>query len=160
MHTFFFLITLWARTVSSIPCCSLINSKASVAIQRRLYDVASTSMQRHDVASTLRRRSIDVMCPLGQFSFNYYRTLFRFESCTLPHFNWHFDNSIWLSVYLSKTVGSVALSTDLIERPVNGIYSDCSCLAIRILRLNTGLKFHTSIWYLCIIMYTRVIVLM
>ena len=31
----------------------------------RLYNVASTSMQRHDVASTLRRRCLNVMCPLG-----------------------------------------------------------------------------------------------
>ena len=31
----------------------------------RLYNVGSTSMQRHDVASTLRRRCINVMCPLG-----------------------------------------------------------------------------------------------
>ena len=31
----------------------------------RLYNVASTSMQRHDVASTFRRRCINVMCPLG-----------------------------------------------------------------------------------------------
>ena len=31
----------------------------------RKYNVASTSMQRHDVASTLRRRYIYVMCPLG-----------------------------------------------------------------------------------------------
>ena len=30
-----------------------------------LYNVASTSMQRHDVASTLIRRCINVMCPLG-----------------------------------------------------------------------------------------------
>ena len=30
-----------------------------------LYNVVSTSMQRHDVASTLRRRCRDVMCPLG-----------------------------------------------------------------------------------------------
>ena len=28
----------------------------------RLYNVVSTSMQRHDVASTLRRRCIDVIC--------------------------------------------------------------------------------------------------
>ena len=33
----------------------------------RLYNVGSTSMQRHDVASTLRRRCIKVMCPLGNF---------------------------------------------------------------------------------------------
>ena len=33
----------------------------------RLYNVASASMQRHDVASTLRRRYINVMCPLGLF---------------------------------------------------------------------------------------------
>ena len=31
----------------------------------RKYNVASTSMQRHDVASTLRRRYIYVMYPLG-----------------------------------------------------------------------------------------------
>ena len=32
---------------------------------RHLYKVASTPMQRHDVASTLRRHCINVMCPLG-----------------------------------------------------------------------------------------------
>ena len=32
----------------------------------RLYNVGSTSMQRHDVASTLRRRCINVMCLLGR----------------------------------------------------------------------------------------------
>ena len=32
-----------------------------------LYNVASTSMQRHDVESTLRRRCINVMCPLGAY---------------------------------------------------------------------------------------------
>ena len=31
----------------------------------RLYNVASTSMQSQDVASTLRRRCMNVMCPLG-----------------------------------------------------------------------------------------------
>ena len=31
----------------------------------RLYNVGLTSMQRHDVASTLRRRCMDVMCLLG-----------------------------------------------------------------------------------------------
>ena len=31
----------------------------------RFYNVVSTSMQRHDVASTLRRRCTDVMCLLG-----------------------------------------------------------------------------------------------
>ena len=34
----------------------------------RSYNVGSTSMQRHDVASPLRRRCINVMCPLGRFS--------------------------------------------------------------------------------------------
>ena len=34
----------------------------------RLYTVVSTSMQRHDVASTLRQRCIDVMCLLGRVS--------------------------------------------------------------------------------------------
>ena len=32
----------------------------------RLYNVGSTSMQRHDVASTLRRRCINVLCLLGE----------------------------------------------------------------------------------------------
>ena len=33
----------------------------------RLYNVGSTSVQRLDVASTLSRRCINVMCPLGCF---------------------------------------------------------------------------------------------
>ena len=33
---------------------------------QRLYNVLSTSMQRHDVASTLRRRCVNVMCALGE----------------------------------------------------------------------------------------------
>ena len=36
----------------------------------RLYNVVSTSMQRQDVASTLKRRCIDVMCLLGQLNVN------------------------------------------------------------------------------------------
>ena len=32
---------------------------------KRLYNVALTSMQRHDVASTLKRRYKNVKCPLG-----------------------------------------------------------------------------------------------
>ena len=32
-----------------------------------LYSVASTSMQRHDVASTLIQRCINVMCPLRRY---------------------------------------------------------------------------------------------
>ena len=32
---------------------------------QRAHDVYTTSMQRHDVASTLRRHCIDVMCLLG-----------------------------------------------------------------------------------------------
>ena len=34
----------------------------------RLYNVGSTSMQRHDVASTLRRRCIYVICLLGTYN--------------------------------------------------------------------------------------------
>ena len=41
--------------------CPLYTSQRA----RRLYNVGSTSMQRHDVASTLRRRCINVMCLLG-----------------------------------------------------------------------------------------------
>ena len=32
----------------------------------RLYNVESTSMQRHDVASTLIRRCLNIACPLGK----------------------------------------------------------------------------------------------
>ena len=32
----------------------------------RLYNVAPTSMQRHDIASTLRRRCLNVACPMGK----------------------------------------------------------------------------------------------
>ena len=37
----------------------------------RLYNVGSKSMQRHDVASTLRRRCINVMCLLGKLYWVY-----------------------------------------------------------------------------------------
>ena len=43
-----------------------INLELYPADTWRLYNVASTSMQRHDVASTLRRRCINVMCSLGR----------------------------------------------------------------------------------------------
>ena len=41
------------------------NTYKSPAGTWRKYNVTSTSMQRRDVASTLRRRYIYVMCPLG-----------------------------------------------------------------------------------------------
>ena len=40
----------------------------------RLYNVVSTSMQRHDVASTLYRRCIDVMCLLDTFFLKPFRS--------------------------------------------------------------------------------------
>ena len=53
--------------VGIVHTVSVILLKCSPADTWRLYNVALTSMQRHDVASTLRRRCIDVMCPLGLF---------------------------------------------------------------------------------------------
>ena len=43
----------------------------------RLYNVGSTSMQRHDVASTLRRHCINVICPLGSNEYQQYGILWR-----------------------------------------------------------------------------------
>ena len=45
-----------------------------------LYNVGSTSMQRHDVASTFRRRCINVMCPLG--------------FVTVYNNNWHWNSEM------------------------------------------------------------------
>ena len=54
------------RSVMEI-CLSIRNMALYLAGTWRLYNVGSTSMQRHDVASTLRRRCIYVMCPLGKY---------------------------------------------------------------------------------------------
>ena len=57
----------------------------------RLKNVASTSMQRHDVASTLRRRCINVMCPLGRFAAGIFLLPYLFiysgniKICTYPY---------------------------------------------------------------------------
>ena len=40
---------------------------ASAKAAQQTHDVSTTSPQRHDVASTLSRRCIHVMCPLGVF---------------------------------------------------------------------------------------------
>ena len=68
------------KTFYSIPCCKTIEKQFHFSQSKdggklshnrpagtwRSYNVASTSMQRHDVASTLRQRCINVMCPLGR----------------------------------------------------------------------------------------------
>ena len=57
--------TAWHRTCSQ----RVVNDNSGIisypAGTWHLYNVGSTSMQRHDVASTLRRRCINVMCLLG-----------------------------------------------------------------------------------------------
>ena len=45
-------------------------AKVNPAGTWRLYNVGSTSMQRHDVASTFSRRCINVMCPLGSIIYS------------------------------------------------------------------------------------------
>ena len=64
-----------SKICTGIFCSDCANSQAGLNLRWapmsdpagtwRKYNVASTSMQRHDVASTLRRRYIYVMCPLG-----------------------------------------------------------------------------------------------
>ena len=62
------LCTRWFYYLSTTAYLSVITPSVRLypADTLRLYNVASTSMQRHDVASTLRRRCINVMCPLGR----------------------------------------------------------------------------------------------
>ena len=63
------LILMYVYFVAAIllhyVLCIYAHGPYSPASTRRLNNVVSTSMQRHDVASTLRRRCIDVMCLLG-----------------------------------------------------------------------------------------------
>ena len=62
----------------------------------RLYNVASTSMQRLDVASTLRRRCINVTCPLECYSaFDIFQKVFF---CFLA---WRFTLKKWICKVLS-----------------------------------------------------------
>ena len=66
LFTFFFRKQVWAFHMN----CFLLKFVPSMlsmypAGTWRLYNVVSTSMQRHDVASTLSRRCINVRCPLG-----------------------------------------------------------------------------------------------
>ena len=56
--------TLGVSDLLTVPLTIYVYSPAGTW---RKYNVASTSMQRHDVASTLRRRYIYVMCPLGVY---------------------------------------------------------------------------------------------
>ena len=61
-----------------------------------LYNVISTSMQRHDVASTLRRRCIDVMCLLGL------NILTPYHTCPKWILQEFFNETIVLSLDVSK----------------------------------------------------------
>ena len=63
----------WRWRLYNVASTSMQRHDVASTLRRRyinvsLYNVASTSIQRHDVASTLRRRCINVMCPLGIFS--------------------------------------------------------------------------------------------
>ena len=57
--------------IAKVNCINKFTQKRTRSISffaadtRRIYNVVSTSMQRHDVASTLRRCCINVMCLLG-----------------------------------------------------------------------------------------------
>ena len=96
----------------------------------RLYNVASTSMQRHDVPLTLRRRCIDVMCPPGiirlsqalpVLSVVYYKAYwmvfyFFFVLCFLIflYFFFFFFNLYWIVyTYSMRTAVLCPLSLDV-----------------------------------------------
>ena len=54
-----------ARREAVYNCRGIPGEEGGGGSTWRLYNVALTSMQRHGIASTLTRRCINVMCPLG-----------------------------------------------------------------------------------------------
>ena len=60
------ILSKTAQTATALAICS-VNGRHNPAGTWHLYNVASTSMQRHrhDITSTLMWRFINVMCPLG-----------------------------------------------------------------------------------------------
>ena len=76
----------------------------------RLYNVVSTSMQRHDVASTLRRHCIDVMCLLGN------NQIFRLKAernTCIPYIAYNGIGSIWVVLSTWVTMSGFWFSLDV-----------------------------------------------
>ena len=57
----------WINILAGLNCPKCISDALVNKFKFPGRQLASTSMQRHDVASTLRRRYIYVMCPLGYY---------------------------------------------------------------------------------------------
>ena len=101
----------------------------------RLYNVVSTSMQRHDVAWTLRRRCIDVMCPLGHLKTKTKKTRI---TCRL--------NPFWFSVLLLLTEESLERCGAVVKRRTRdrevpgSIPTNCKCCFLEQETLSTLLS--------------------
>ena len=66
---YYFQLNAWFRTrhfYYNMPTFHDLQPSNDPASKWRLYNVAATSMQRHDVASTLRRRCINVVSRWGR----------------------------------------------------------------------------------------------
>ena len=71
------------RALRHLPLSSALSSQQT-------HDVYTTSPQRHDVASTLRRRCINVMCPLGYNLRDSQTIMFVLTSINTPVFFFFF----------------------------------------------------------------------
>ena len=97
-----------------------------------LYNVVSTSMQRHDVASTLRRRCIDVMCLLGwldckqstQQLLDEWQTVQTLIKCYIP--SWKQPIQIYWKFYNQKMAIFQIKNTDIFHISAQNI--DCGYL--------------------------------
>ena len=81
------------------------------------YNVASTSMQRHDVASTLRRRYIYVMCPLGRERIAHSQA--RLTSCCMLRIT----NFTWRGSYSRRSLGENSGSSLLLKVTGSGNFN-------------------------------------
>ena len=89
-----FQYTVWESLFSLKwvkPGCStamlILSSLATLnLVGTQRYNVVSMSMQRHDVASTLMRRCINVMCPLGRLQIS---NVFRWQCFSCFAMSWH-----------------------------------------------------------------------
>ena len=119
IQSFVYLENLFSIKLASTETCKF--SKCNVCISAiqypagtwRKYNVATTSMQRHDVASTLRRRYIYVMCPLGSFIYRHIQPffLYRNKSYIFPIFRVSKNWALELYCLLQNNRTSVAQIT-------------------------------------------------
>ena len=129
---------------------------------QRWENVASTSMQRHDVASRLMRRCIDVMCPLG-IVFNIIFSLHSISCSALPVGNKRFtlrllcedsDQDAQIRVFAGRTY-NLKGSNDILFYFAQPIFSFtllpfCYCLYHEYFqrRVERKLSIFTEFWQL------------